>query len=91
MGPRSAILEYRTLPAERGPIVVMKDREKARLVADLERQGARIKPTKSGWLVFYGDGPGVAIHRSPSSDGNGDKLVRSRIERTGLRWPERGV
>lgn len=62
------------------------ERDKKRLVQSLERQGARIKVTKSGWVIFTQKGK-MGLHKSESSDRNGDKSLRRDVERVGLEWP----
>lgn len=65
-------------------------REKARLMAELERQGARVKPTKSGW-IFRTDRGTAGTHRSPTHHNDID-AIRRDVERLGLVWPfQKGV
>lgn len=60
-------------------------RDKARLIRDLERQGARVQPTKSGW-IFRTDLGTAGTHRS-ETHGNDIDAVRRDVERLGLVWP----
>lgn len=62
-------------------------RSAVRLVADLERQGARVKQVKNGYRVFYGDAV-LTIHGG-SSDVNGWRNLRTDVEKAGLAWPRR--
>lgn len=60
-------------------------RDKERLMRDLERQGARVRPTKSGW-IFRTDRGTAGTHRS-ETHGNDRDAVRRDVERLGLVWP----
>lgn len=63
------------------------EQARKRLTKQLERQGARIKRTKSGWLVFTEQGT-MGLHRSATSDSrHGDRALRKDVERLGLTWP----
>lgn len=63
----------------------MKKRIKA-LLADLERQGATIKPTTKGWQVLCPAGGIVTLHGSPS-DRRAENNLRAEIRKRGLEWP----
>lgn len=56
------------------------------ILASLESQGARVKPTTKGWLVFFEDGSSMVVHQS-DSDPRAEANTRSRVLRAGLHWP----
>lgn len=60
-------------------------RDKERLMRDLERQGARVRRTRSGW-IFRTDAGTAGTHRSPTH-GNDLDAVRRDVRRLGLVWP----
>lgn len=56
------------------------------IFADLERQGATVVATRSGWMIRPLTGPGIAIHKT-ESDRRALQNTRARIRRAGLTWP----
>lgn len=56
------------------------------ILASLEAQGARLKPTTKGWLVFFADGSSMVVHKS-ESDHRAEANTRARVLRAGLEWP----
>jgi hypothetical protein len=60
-------------------------RDKARLIRALEKQGARVTPTRNGWIVRTDDGT-MGTHRS-ESHGNDQDALRRDVRRIGLVWP----
>jgi hypothetical protein len=60
--------------------------EWAAVFADLEQQGATVKPTRSGWMIRPLQGPPIAIHKT-ESDRRALHNTRARIRRAGLIWP----
>ena len=63
----------------------MNARDKRRLIHELERQGARVKPTKSGWIIRTDLGT-MGTHRSPAHGNDADAVERD-VRRLGLSWP----
>lgn len=59
--------------------------DRLRLALHLEKQGARIKKTKAGFVAYVPTGT-VGWHLSPSGPRN-DWNLRKDIERLGLSWP----
>lgn len=58
----------------------------ADLAASLEKQGARVRRSGSGYVVI-GDGNRlVPLHTTPS-DTNVERNMRRKVERAGLTWP----
>ena len=56
------------------------------ILASLESQGARVKQTTKGWLVFFDDGSSMVVHKS-ESDHRAEANTRARVLRAGLKWP----
>lgn len=58
------------------------------ILASLEAQGARVKPTTKGWIVFFNDEArsSMVIHGT-ESDPRAESNTRSRVLRAGLKWP----
>lgn len=63
----------------------MNARQKKRLVRELEKQGARVTPTKSGWIIRTDAGT-MGTHRSPAH-GNDADAIRRDVRNLGLSWP----
>lgn len=57
-------------------------------VKHLEEQGAKVRKTKSGYMITSITGDTVSIHRSPSSDRRGKTNEISSFRRVGLHHPE---
>lgn len=55
------------------------------IIADLEKQGARVRETKAGFIVFFADGSSMSLHGS-ESDHRAEKNTRARVLRAGLTW-----
>jgi len=55
------------------------------IITDLEKQGARVRETKAGYMVFFPDGSSLTIHGS-ESDKRAEKNTRARVLRAGLTW-----
>lgn len=66
----------------------MAKRSAQELVARAERQGWRVKRTKSGWMCFPPDRskPAVTIHNTPS-DGRWYNNALAQLRRSGLDMP----
>lgn len=58
-----------------------------RLVADLEKQGARVRKTKKGWLIHFPNGESMIFHTTPSDSVRGIRNQRASVKRGGLLWP----
>lgn len=56
------------------------------ILSSLESQGARVKQTTKGWIVFFSDGSSMAVHKT-ESDPRAEANTRSRVKRAGLKWP----
>lgn len=57
-----------------------------RLIKGLEKQGAIIKPVKSGWRVLFSNGTSTCVHTSVS-DRRGVLNLKADVKRAGLEWP----
>ncbi len=55
------------------------------VITDLEKQGARVRETRSGFMVFFPDGSSMTMHGT-ESDHRAEKNTRSRVLRAGLTW-----
>jgi hypothetical protein len=66
----------------------MTKKEIGRMVGALEKQGARVRRSGSGYFVYLPDGTTATIHLS-TSDWRGLKNFRAVVERAGLAWPVR--
>lgn len=58
----------------------------ARVLADLEEQGARVRRSKGGFMVYPLVGPAISVHLTPG-DHRAEANDRARIRRGGLEWP----
>ena len=58
------------------------------ILASLESQGARVKQTTKGWIVFFPDEEksSMVVHKS-ESDHRAEANTRARVLRAGLKWP----
>ena len=58
------------------------------ILASLENQGARIKQTTKGWIVFFNDEArsSMVVHKT-ESDPRAEANTRARVLAAGLRWP----
>lgn len=56
------------------------------ILASLENQGARIKPTTKGWMIRFADGSSTVVHKT-ESDPRAEANTRARVLRAGLSWP----
>lgn len=63
-------------------------KETREVVREAQRQGFRVKDTKSGWLLFPNDKslPPVLVHKTPS-DHRAWRNTLARLRRAGLVWP----
>lgn len=55
------------------------------IITDLEKQGARVRETKAGYIIFFPDGSSMSLHGS-ESDHRAEKNTRARVLRAGLTW-----
>lgn len=55
------------------------------IITDLEKQGARVKETKAGYIIFFPDSSSMSLHGS-ESDHRAEKNTRARVLRAGLTW-----
>ena len=58
------------------------------ILASLAEQGAEVKPTTKGWIVFFPDEAKSSrvVHKT-ESDPRAEANTRSRVLRAGLTWP----
>lgn len=58
------------------------------IIASLSSQGARVKETTKGWMVFFNDADksSMVIHKT-ESDPRAEKNTRARVLAAGLKWP----
>jgi hypothetical protein len=63
----------------------MNVREAEKLIKQLERQGARVRRTKSGYAIFT-DAGSMGFHLT-TSDWRANKNIRAQLERIGLDCP----
>jgi hypothetical protein len=58
------------------------------ILASLTAQGARVKETTKGWIVFFPDEAktSMTMHKS-ESDHRAEANNRARVLRAGLTWP----
>ena len=58
------------------------------ILASLEEQGATVKPTTNGWIVFFQDEAksSMVVHGT-ESDPRAERNTRARVLRAGLTWP----
>jgi 5-enolpyruvylshikimate-3-phosphate synthase len=56
------------------------------VIADMEKQGAKVKETKMGFMVRFPDGSSMTVHKT-ESDHRALKNTRARVLRAGLTWP----
>lgn len=66
-------------------MIMLRKREKERLIRALEKQGARVTPTRKGWIVRTDLGT-MGTHRSDAHGNDADALRRD-VRRLGLSWP----
>lgn len=64
----------------------MEQSRRIKLAAELEKQGARVKQTRSGYMVFTPLGT-IAWHKSGSGSFNAEHNIRADVQRVGLVWP----
>lgn len=58
-----------------------------RFVKNLERQGCRVRETKSGWFIYFPDGKTTMNAHSTISDQKAVRAMRAAVLRAGLTWP----
>lgn len=64
-------------------------RDLRRLALDLERQGCRVRETKTGggFIVIFPEGKGMLQLHGSISDSRAFKNQRAAVRRAGLVWP----
>lgn len=58
-----------------------------RLVASLEKQGASVKRTSKGYMLFFPNGVKITFHTT-LSDYRAEKNMRSLVQKAGYVWPK---
>jgi hypothetical protein len=63
-------------------------RQLSRIVADLVKQGATVRRTKSGgWVLRFPNGGSATLHAT-QSDHHAMRNFQSIVESAGLNWPK---
>lgn len=57
------------------------------IIMGFERQGARIKETKSGYVIYPPDGGQPFAMHGTESDVRAERNTKARAARAGLKWP----
>jgi 5-enolpyruvylshikimate-3-phosphate synthase len=56
------------------------------VITGLEKQGAKVKETKKGFMVMFPDGSSLTVHNT-ESDHRALANTRGRVLRAGFTWP----
>lgn len=66
----------------------MRRKQVERIVSALEEQGAKVRPSKGGYLIQFPKGGGTTVHFT-HSDRRAMLNFRAQVERAGLTYPGR--